>query len=138
MEKGNPISMRLSIKEFYFMLPMTGACNGFATFLAHAFWRKLKEPPKQERPLQSILKKSHQGVTYCGIVCYYELDGKAYYGKAPAILSVQMLRPVQDPPAHVGFVMNGLEIPVEERFLIMRTLCRMNLSVEFFDFSFTA
>ncbi len=137
MEKGNPIGMNLAIKEFLFMLPTSGACQGFAAFLAHCCWGKLNQVPAQGRPLGSVMKKTWQGKDLCGVVCCYIRDGKPCYDRAPGIISTELLRPVISQPDHIGFVMSGLEIPVAERFLIMQALARTNLPVEFFDFNFT-
>ncbi|MFA6099805.1 MAG: hypothetical protein WC750_02885 [Patescibacteria group bacterium] len=137
MEKGNPIGMNLAIKELLFMLPVAGACQGFAAFLAHCCWSKLNQVPAYDRHLGSVMKKTWQLKTFCGIVCYYERDGKFCYDKAPGLLSIKLLRPVTNPPDRIGFVMSGSEIPGEERFLIMRALARTNLQVEVFDFNFS-
>ena len=137
MEKGNPIGMKTGISEFFFMLPTSGECKGFAAFLAQTFWSKLKRSSAQNRPLGSILKKNWEAKRFCGIACYWEQDGTLCYDKAPGVISIALLRPVLEVPNHIAFILSAQDVPAQDRFLIMQQLARSNLPVEFFDFSYS-
>lgn len=134
MQKGNPLSMNLAIRDFCFMLPVAGAGNGLSAFLAKCCWEELNQVPVNGWPLGSFLRKTWQDKDLCGIVCYYERDGKYCYDKTSEIIRVKMALPFSS-PEHLAFVMDGMAIPAGERFSIMQALARANLLIEVFDFS---